>query len=178
MSGCGPVAVFNLLRFFGHTVGKDTLSLLYLLSKCKKGRGTSTDDLNALIKLYGMVYDFNSKRYIHKVPNLKKFTSHVKKGNPAIVCYLGQRLPGNNFNAHYILVVDIDSDGNFVVVNDESTIDRVRPVEMNSYIKFGKEEEGLPVVWLIKHQMEKQQKEVEIEVNKSYSKETKKTNES
>lgn len=117
---CGPIAIFNALKWAGGFPGltaKQALPRLTTLCECVKPHGTYHRPLDKTLRLAGRGF-FDVRRVY--APKLKEIEKHLRAGGAIIINFRWLEMrKGKMVDArHYVLVTDISIFGEyFGVVN-------------------------------------------------------------
>jgi len=111
---CGPVALFNALRWSGHQATcREVLPRLMTYMKCEPPHGTRTCQVERTLRRYSKYFS------AHRLPNpsVQEIVKHLDAGGAALICF-GFDDENNQRRGHYCLLVKTNEAGSmFEVVN-------------------------------------------------------------
>jgi hypothetical protein len=144
---CGPVAIFNALRFFGVRVDRQYLNKIEKICNCDR-YGTTGAELEKALKYFKKIIKFQCFKH----PNLKFVDNQLKLGNAIILNYIWFIPEQRCGSGHFALICRKTKTG-YIMANERkdrptSYVSRKQMVEYLSVFNFDGRRRG-GYCWII-----------------------------
>ena len=136
---CGPVAIINIMKFFGFRATKNNLS--FVKFQCRYENGTDEADITSTLKTLTTL-----KFFIRKVPTIEQIDKHLNNNGSILMLTVVQ--DKKETFGHYWIITDLDENG-YTCHNLFKTNEYLTRKELEKQLAHTWDD--MPKAWFISH---------------------------